>query len=169
MSPSGLNTTIHPQKPELARCKALVPARYKSLLAKRLQARRIPLSGYLPVLVRLASSQAHNLPVRPRFTAFYQEPGQDLQPVNFCVSGQLWGEFKLIARGCGVSMCYLFVHLMLLDEQLALASRGRRRNARWTGEVSKSIRLEMKEIVQNSWIRLSRTLIIETVRSDPLD
>ena len=169
MSPIGINRTTHPLKPELARCKALVPARYISVLARRLEARGIPLSRYLPVLLRLARSQAHQLPFQSRFTAFYQEPGQNLQPVNFCVSGQIWGEFKLVARGCSVSMCYLFVHLMLLDEKLATKNDRRDRFPRWRGEVSKSIRLELKEIVDNSWIRLRRTLIIGVARPDSLE
>ncbi|MCB1325668.1 MAG: DUF1564 family protein [Spirochaetales bacterium] len=119
------------------------------LFYRRLRGRK--LAEYLPVLIKLARRQAGRLPVFPKFTAEYQEDGQDLQRINFRPAGQDWGEFKLIARGCSVSMCYLFVFLLLLEDELS-------RNGNTANEVSLPYRLALNEIARNSGVRFVRRL-----------
>ncbi|MCB1325665.1 MAG: DUF1564 family protein [Spirochaetales bacterium] len=144
-----MKTITEPHRPQFARCKILIPERHLEALQTRLRIRGLALSRYLPELLRLARRRAAALPCRARYTTFYQAPGQELQPVNFAVPGQLWGEFKLIARGCGVSNCYLFVFLMLLD-----ATDGS--NMGKDIEDSNSRPMRMAEIVDKPGISLVR-------------
>ena len=116
MRPERFSQIRRPRRPPLPRCKVLVPARHLDLLWQILEVKNLQsVARYLPRLIRLAKQYPHLLPYRNQYTTYYQADNQDLQEVNFCPTGPQWAEFKLIARGCGVSNCFLFVHLMLLD------------------------------------------------------
>lgn len=94
--------------------------------------------GYLKCMLRLARQNPHLLPGKKRITTKYQPSKQRLQKVNFRPEGRDWGEFKTIARGCGVSMCRLFVHLMLRDTEARDSADA----------VATSIRAALREIVR---------------------
>ena len=121
------------------------------LFRRRLQGKKM--AEYLPRLIKLARRKARRLPVFSKYTAEYQDDGQDLQKINFRPEGQDWGEFKLIARGCSVSMCYLFVFLLLLEDELA-------RTGNSASEVSPTYRLALREIARHSGVRLLRRLFV---------
>lgn len=160
--PVGMNharSIQKPDRPELARCKILVPLHLVDRLESRLRTRGLRISDYLPILLRLARRRALALPSVPRYTTFYQAPGQDLQDVNFSVAGRQWGEFKLIARGCNVSMCFLFVHLMLQDTE-------RSRRTGLDGEASLPYQMELREIVEKPGKSIIRSWYAAIFRPD---
>ena len=53
----------------------------------------------------------------PNWNKPYQTSGQDLQKKSFYPIGSDWEFFRMAANSCGVSMCFLFVFLMLLDAE----------------------------------------------------
>ena len=109
---------------------------------------------YLPRLVRLARRRAHQLPHFSKYTAHYQKDGQDLQKVNFRPEGQIWAEFKLIARGCSASMCYLFVYLLLREEAWSRADNS-------SNEPSLPFKLDLREIARPTGFRFVRRLFVQ--------
>ena len=109
---------------------------------------------YLPRLVRLARRRARQLPRFAKYTAQYQQDGQDLQRVNFRPEGQIWAEFKLIARGCRASMCYLFVYLLLREEAWSRADRS-------ANEPSFPFVMDLREIARPGGFRFVRRLFVQ--------
>ena len=125
----------HPRNPP---CRFLVPDRWKPLLDRHLKQQNTSMRRYLKRLLRMARQNPRSLPCKKRITTRYQPSKQSLQKVNFRPEGRDWGEFKTIARGCGVSMCRLFVHLMLQDKD----------HLKIRDAVATSIRAALREIVR---------------------
>ncbi|MCB1325306.1 MAG: DUF1564 family protein [Spirochaetales bacterium] len=133
----------------------LVPFRHMEVLHRALETYDLQsVARFLPRLIRLAKRHPHLLPYRDQYTTFYQADNQDLQEVNFCPTGPQWAEFKLIARGCSVSNCYLFVHLMLLDANRPPSDTS-------SHEVSHPSRLELKEKSSFYGLDFRRRLLFE--------
>ena len=112
---------------------------------------------YLPHLVRRARARTGQLPRRGHFTTLYQEDALDLKPINFRVSGEVWGEFKTIARGLGVSMCLLFVALLEMDCE----------SNDQVNEGSTKKRIFLAEVISRGARRLSRRLRIRRPGQGP--
>ena len=138
-------------RPAFPICRFLVPKGRQPLLESMLGRRKMTMRQYLRHLISLARREPRKLPVRSRFTTGYQKPRLNLQKVNFRPHGRDWGEFKTIARGCGVSMCRLFVHLLLMDSKTedptdAVASRW------WVG-LREIVPTPAKLLIRTWWIR----------------
>ena len=58
-----------------------------------------------------------NIPRHTYPTTLYQNPNLDLFRFNFKTNGVDWFKLKMIAFHLGISMSFLFVLLMLLDEE----------------------------------------------------
>lgn len=132
-------------------CRFLVPERRVPLLDRMLSRRRMKMRAYLRHLIALARRVPEKLPRRDRFTAWYQKPRQSLQKVNFRPSGRDWGEFKTIARGCGVSMCRLFVALLELDSEKNDAENAVASG--WRVGLRESAPTPAKFLIRRFWIR----------------
>ncbi|MCB1324872.1 MAG: DUF1564 family protein [Spirochaetales bacterium] len=137
----------HPKNPP---CRFLVPERFQPELKQRLRKQNLDMRGYLKHLLRLARRRPDLLPLKRRITTKYQPNCQQLQKLNFRPEGRDWGEFKTIARGCGVSMCRLFVHLMLLDNDSKADVKA----------VATSFRTNLREIVLSPGKKVVRILQI---------
>ena len=157
MEDIGFFYSVRPRAPRRPACKFLVPRHLRSLLERRLRRFDQRMLLYLPRLIRLAREAPHGLPRRGHFTTLYQEPALDLQPFNFRVRGEDWGEFKTLARGLGVSMCRLFVALLLLE-----SSSEKEKN-----EGSTTFRLFLSERIAPGKKRLLRRLRIRPQRRKP--
>ncbi|MCB1327854.1 MAG: DUF1564 family protein [Leptospiraceae bacterium] len=143
--------SVKASRPAFPICRFLLPKAQEPLLEAMLRRRKMKMRQYLGHLIRLARREPRKLPTKSRFTTRYQRPRLNLQKVNFRPHGRDWGEFKTIARGCGVSMCRLFVHLLLMDSKSddstnAVASKW------WVG-LREIVPTPAKFLIRTWWIR----------------
>ena len=71
------------------------------------------LHRYLPRLSEIKTEL--NKVGNPNWNTTYQRKGQDLQKTNFVPEASDWELLRNAAAACGVSMCFLFVILMMLE------------------------------------------------------
>jgi len=108
---------IRPIRQENTPSTLLIPASLEKLLLKTLKQRGYTISVYLRILLRSSRflTLDGGLPVWDRCKTAYQDKGQDLQRWNFRPDNDSWLELSILARSYGISRCYLFIILFLLD------------------------------------------------------
>ena len=95
----------------------LVPAYLVPVLKEKLAENRCTLPTYLRRLLRgfRRLTLDKSLPESYKCNCQYQEEGLRLKRVNFRPDHESWLELGIIARAHGVSRCFLFTLLLILD------------------------------------------------------
>jgi len=103
----------------------LIPASIIPQLEHRLKERGCNLKGYLNHLIRgyreIALKQ--RLLVDKHCKCRYQETGQNLHKYNFRPDNESWIELGQLGRANGISRCFLFVLLLLIDVENCLKKK----------------------------------------------
>jgi len=116
LSPSW-SVDIQPDVSPVTVSTLLIPASYIPVLDGILDRRGCRLSSYIKYLLVEYRSAILNrsLPVSEKCKCLYQNGGQDLRRRNFRPDNQSWLELGMLARSLGISRCFLFIRLLLLD------------------------------------------------------
>ena len=116
LSPSW-SVDIQPDVSPVTVSTLLIPASYIPVLDGILDRRGCRLSSYIKyLLVEYRSAILEkNLPVSRKCKCLYQNAGLDLRRRNFRPDNEAWLELGMLARSLGISRCFLFIRLLLLD------------------------------------------------------
>ena len=116
LSPSW-SVDIRPDASPVTVSTLLIPDSLIPVLDDVLDRRGSRLSSYMKFLLVEYRSAILNrsLPVSEKCKCLYQNGGQDLRRRNFRPDNQSWLELGMLARSLGISRCFLFIRLLLLD------------------------------------------------------
>lgn len=103
--------------PEKTVATLMIPTRHWALFRRKIISENA--QGYIEyLLMRYQDAQNIKFARLAKFAAHYQGRGLELRKFNFSICPVAWHRFRCLARYYGVSMCWLFVAMLLDSEKI---------------------------------------------------